>query len=74
MRREERLHLIAIVIGLAATPIAVQSAYVARGYYAVGGEWLVLPLSLVISTLIEGLKAKVKEEKHETTQINSKQF
>ena len=58
MRRKERLHLIAIIIGLAATPIAVQSAYVARGYYAVGGEWLVLPLSLVIATLFEGLKAK----------------
>jgi len=58
MRREERLHLIAIVIGLALTPIAVQSAYTARGYYAVGGEWLVLPLSLAIATLIEGLKHK----------------
>ena len=48
----------AIIIGLAATPIAVQSAYAARGYFAVGGEWLVLPLSLVIATLFEGLKAK----------------
>ena len=58
MRRKERLHLIAIVIGLALTPIAVQSAYVARGYYAVGGEWLVLPLSLAIATLVEGLRQK----------------
>jgi len=74
MRHENWLHTMAIIIGLAMTPVAVQSAYAARGYFAVGGEWLVLPLSLVISTLIEGLKAKVKEEKHETTQINSKQF
>ena len=58
MRRKERLHLIAIVMGLALTPIAVQSAYVARGYSAVGGEWLVLPLSLAIATLVEGLKHK----------------
>jgi len=58
MRCKERLHLIAIIIGLAMTPVAVQSAYVARGYYAVGGEWLILPLSLAIATLIEGLKHK----------------
>ena len=58
MRRGNWLHTIAIIIGLAATPIAVQSAYVARGYYAVGGEWLILPLSLAIATLIEGLKQK----------------
>lgn len=56
MRRGNWLHTIAIIIGLAMTPIAVQSAYVARGYYAVGGEWLILPLSLAIATLIEGCK------------------
>ena len=58
MRRGNWPHAIAIIIGLALTPIAVQSAYTARGYYAVGGEWLVLPLSLAIATLIEGLKQK----------------
>ena len=58
MRRGNWPHAIAIIIGLALTPIAVQSAYAARGYFAVGGEWLILPLSLVIATLFEGLKAK----------------
>lgn len=58
MRRENWPHAIAIIIGLALTPIAVQSAYTARGYYAVGGEWLVLPLSLAIATLVEGLRQK----------------
>lgn len=58
MRRGNWPHAIAIIIGLALTPIAVQSAYTARGYYAVGGEWLILPLSLAIATLIEGLKHK----------------
>ena len=58
MRRENWIHLIAIVIGLAMTPVAVQSAYAARGYFAVGGEWLVLPLSLAIATLVEGLRQK----------------
>lgn len=63
MRSKDWLYNIAIILGLAATPIAVQSAYAARGYFAVGGEWLVLPLSLVIATLIEGAKTKVKEER-----------
>ena len=58
MRRGNWIHLIAIVIGLAMTPVAVQSAYAARGYFAVGGEWLVLPLSLAIATLVEGLRQK----------------
>lgn len=56
MRHENWLHTMAIIIGLSATPIAVQSAYAARGYFAVGGEWLILPLSLAIATLIEGCK------------------
>ena len=56
MRRENWIHLIAIVIGLAMTPVAVQSAYAARGYFAVGGEWLVLPLCLAGATLVSGLK------------------
>ena len=55
MRRGNWLHAIAIIIGLALTPIAVQSAYTARGYFAVGGEWLVLPLCLVGATLLNGI-------------------
>ena len=58
MTREYWIHVVAIIVGLAMTPIAVQSAYAARGYYAVGGEWLVLPLLLTIATLIGGCKAK----------------
>lgn len=58
MTREYWNHVVAIVVGLAMTPIAIQSAYAARGYFAVGGEWLVLPLSLAIATLVEGLRQK----------------
>jgi len=58
MTREYWIHVVAIIVGLVMTPLALQSAYAARGYFAVGGEWLVLPLCLAIATLIEGLKQK----------------
>ena len=58
MTREYWIHVVAIIVGLVMTPLALQSAYAARGYFAVGGEWLVLPLSLSIATLVEGIKQK----------------
>ena len=54
MTREYWIHVVAIIVGLAMTPIALQSAYAARGYFAVGGEWLVLPLCLVVATVVTG--------------------
>jgi len=55
MTREYWIHVVAIIVGLVMTPLALQSAYAARGYFAVGGEWLVLPLCLVGATLLNGI-------------------
>lgn len=38
-----------IVAGLILTEVAVKSAYAARGYVAYGGEWLTLPLILMLA-------------------------
>lgn len=38
-----------IVIGLILTEVAVKSAYTTRGYLAYGGEWLTLPLILMLA-------------------------
>lgn len=38
-----------IVTGLILTEVAVRSAYSIRGYWAYGGEWMVLPLTLMIA-------------------------
>jgi hypothetical protein len=51
------LYAIAGSMGLVLTPVAIRSAYIQRGYFAVGGEWLVLPLVLLIAMLIDELKA-----------------
>lgn len=38
-----------IVAGLILTEVSVKSAYAARGYLAYGGEWLTLPLILMLA-------------------------
>ncbi len=38
-----------IVTGLILTEVAVKSAYATRGYLAYGGEWLTLPLVLMLA-------------------------
>lgn len=37
-----------IVVGLMLTEVFVKMAYVERGYVAYGGEWLTLPLVLML--------------------------
>lgn len=37
-----------IVAGLILTEVAVKAAYAERGYIAYGGEWLTLPLVLML--------------------------
>lgn len=41
-----------IVIGLILTEVAVKSAYATRGYLAYGGEWLTLPLMLMLAEAV----------------------
>ena len=53
------LYIVAGGIGMALTPAAIRSAYVSRGYFAVGGEWLVLPLTLLVAGLIDEAKAAI---------------
>ena len=44
-----------IVAGLILKEVAVKSAYEARGYLAYGGEWLILPLILMLVEEIRGI-------------------
>jgi stage V sporulation protein SpoVS len=53
------LYVIAFGVGLILTPVAIRSAYAARGYFAVGGEYLVLPLALLTAMLIDELKTAI---------------
>lgn len=44
-----------IVAGLILTEIAVKSAYATRGYLAYGGEWLTLPLILMLAEMAKNV-------------------
>ncbi|AEE98049.1 hypothetical protein [Mahella australiensis] len=57
------LYIVALGIGLVLMPFAIHSAYEARGYFAIGGEWLVLPLALLVTGLIDSVKTTLQEIK-----------
>lgn len=40
-----------ILAGIALTAFAVPHTYQTRGYFAIGGEWLILPVILMIAYL-----------------------
>ena len=41
-----------ILAGIALTAFAVPHTYETRGYFAVGGEWLILPVILLIDYMV----------------------
>lgn len=49
-------YIIAIIAGLILTPWAAHAAYVQRGYFAVGGEYLLPVLFVVVVWLVDGVK------------------
>lgn len=44
-----------IVVGLILTEVEVKSAYETRGYLAYGGEWMIMPLILMLAEEIRGI-------------------
>lgn len=44
-----------ILDGIALTAFAVPHTYEIRGYFAVGGEWLILPVILVFDYLVRAV-------------------
>ena len=50
-----------IVIGVAATAYCLQKAYQERGYIAVGGEWLVLGMVLVIGEIAGEMRRTLED-------------
>lgn len=57
------LYAIAGGIGLILTPAAIHSAYIQRGYFAIGGEYLVLPLALLLATVVDETMKTIHEIK-----------
>ena len=45
-----------LMAGLVPTAICVRVAYQERGYIAVGGEWLIIPLLVTIRVTLKSVK------------------
>lgn len=48
-----RAYLIAIILGLALTPFTIHAAYVQRGYWAFGGEYLLPVLFMLVVWVVD---------------------
>lgn len=45
------IYIIATIFGVILQNIAIATAYEERGYFAVGGDWLVLPMILLFVSI-----------------------
>lgn len=50
------------VVGAVLQRYAVEAAYVERGCWAVGGEWLVLPVFLMMGQIARSLRETLRSE------------
>lgn len=62
-RKKNRVYIIAVMIALAVTPWATQHAGAYRGYDAVGGEFLLIPLAVLLARLSHDVQA-VSKSRH----------
>ena len=52
VRRFVRLYWFWVSLGLILTKVSVEAAYAERGYKAYGGEWLMLPITLIVGYFV----------------------
>ena len=52
VRRFVRLYWFWVSLGLVLTKVSVEAAYSERGYKAYGGEWLVLPVVMIVGYFV----------------------
>lgn len=51
-------YILATLIGLAMTPTLINMAYQWRGYMAIGGEVLVIPVALLIVLFVDVVRSE----------------
>lgn len=59
------LELLVLIVTIIATPIAIKYATALRGYEAVGGEYLIPILGLVVIMIIETIYEESEDKKNE---------
>nr|PZN08436.1 MAG: hypothetical protein DIU64_10520 [Caldicoprobacter oshimai] len=56
-------YMIAVAAGVVLTPAAIRTATLQRGYVAVGGEYLIIPLAILIVFFVQEVKQMLRELK-----------
>ena len=60
-KKVSKKYVIAILIGIVLTPTAVSQAYEIREGFYIGGEWLIIPLFILVLLVWDNFKLFVKE-------------
>ena len=55
-------YILVTLAGLAMTPTLINMAYQSRGYMAIGGEVLVIPVALLIVLFFDVVRSERKED------------
>lgn len=53
---------ILVAVGAVLQRYAVEAAYFERGYWAVGGEWLIIPICIMAGQVVRSLREMMKME------------
>lgn len=51
-----------VAVGAVLQRCEVEAAYSERGYWAVGGEWLILPICIMAGQVVRSLREMLKME------------
>lgn len=57
---ENIIYIVAVLLAIACTPTAIELATRERGYGAVGGEYMLIPLALLVAYFIKNIAKGVK--------------
>lgn len=62
MKHRELIARLIVAASVILTPAAIKQAYATRGYWAVGGEWFLIPLGLLIAQFWKDVASTMTEE------------
>ena len=61
MRKSRKKYIVLIAIAFLLTPSVVEAAFEARQAFHFGGEWLLVPLAVLIGLVVDSFKDLIKE-------------
>lgn len=61
MKKCRKKYIFLIVIAFLLTPSAVDAAFKARQVLHFGGEWLLIPLAMLIGLVVDSFRELIKE-------------